>query len=626
MSITKNNLLLLFSGLLVTFFIYLPGLSSGLMLDDGPQIMPIMHSVTTENWTTEFKQFVLSNSGFLGRPIPMSTFIINAALFGKNIWYWKLTNVIFHGLSGLAVFFLTKVLLSFDNSMSSSKLKWISFSISLLWLIHPLHISTVLYLVQRMTILATLFIFLALACFTHGIKKECQRKNGKYYFFCALFLFFPLAILCKESGVMFPVFALLINQHLLYRNIYTEDVRQRVRPYIVILWSILILGFIGFIYLFENIITENYHFREFTLSERFLTQGRVIFLYLQQIVFPTPSSMGFYHDDIEISKNITSPFSTLFSIIGILLILGFLITQFKKLGLLALGCLFFFSSHLLESTFLPLEIAFEHRNYIGSWGVILAVVHLLLKLSNKYFYSGIILLALILSGLTFYRSTMWGDPSLMYPHMLAIHPQSLRLKIIFADSYFQAGQYNKADSFLAGEKGLGVNLQRINIRCVKTKKIKNHALLQLVNKTHKIGTYEMEGIIALANRGLDEECQLDKQTFLQFLQSIIQFPIVDKVAEQKILLYTAHYHYALNQLDLALATLEDSYTKDTSNPIPLFLKIDWLIENKRYQAAEQVFILAKISADKSWHNYSEFVTNASIALAQKDNTKNEKIR
>jgi hypothetical protein len=105
MSITKNNLLLLFSGLLVTFFIYLPGLSSGLMLDDGPQIMPIMHSVTTENWTTEFKQFVLSNSGFLGRPIPMSTFIINAALFGKNIWYWKLTNVIFHGLSGLAVFF-----------------------------------------------------------------------------------------------------------------------------------------------------------------------------------------------------------------------------------------------------------------------------------------------------------------------------------------------------------------------------------------------------------------------------------------------------------------------------------------------------------------------------------------
>ena len=623
MELIKSKSIFLLIGLIITFFIYFPGLTGGLMLDDGPQLMPIMQAITAENWITKFKYYAISNSGELGRPIPMITFIFNAALFGKNLWYWKLTNVILHGLTGIAVFLLTKALLSFDNTLSSSKLMWLSLIIGFLWLVHPLHISTVLYLVQRMTILAALFIFLALACFVNGIKAECQQKNGKPYFLCSLFLFFPLALLSKESGVMFPVFALLINQYLFYKYNHTENIRQRIRPYIIILWSIIILGFIGFIYLFDNIITESYHFREFTIIERLLTQTRVIFLYLHQIIFPIPSSMGFYHDDIQISKNITSPFNTFISLIGIFFILAFLIIHFKKLELFALGCLFFFSSHLLESTFLPLEIAFEHRNYIGSWGIILAIAYLLFQMPEKYYYTSVISIGLIFSSLTFYRSSLWGNPSLMYPHMLGIHPQSLRLKIIFADTYFKAGQYEKAESYLANEKSLGAQLQLLDIQCIKIKKIESTQLLQSIQGNHKIGTYEMEGIIHLANRGLDKDCQLDKQAFLIFLQSILQFPIVNKVAEQKILLYKAHYHYALDQLDLALTTLENSYTKDTSNPIPLFLKIEWLIKANQFQTARQLFEKVKRLTDSNWRDYSEFVKRIDTTLAKKEKPENE---
>ncbi len=624
MGLTKHNSFFILIGFFITVFIYFPGLSGNLMLDDGPQLMPLIQAITAENWTTEFKQYVISTSGHLGRPISMTTFILNAAAFGKNLWYWKLTNVMFHILSSIAVFLLTKVLLSFDNTLSRSKLTWVSLSISFLWLIHPLHISTVLYIVQRMTILATLFDFLALACFIQGIKKECDKKNGTYYFLCAFFLFFPLALFSKESGILFPVLALLINQYLLSKSRYSEEVKQRTKPYIAILWSILLIGFFGVIYFFDSYIIESYKFREFTLSERLLTQSRVIFLYLYQVLFPIPSSMGFYHDDIELSKNLFSPYSTFFSVIGLLVCISSLIINFKKWGLFGLGCLFYFCSHLLESTFIALEIAFEHRNYMGSWGIMLACSSLLLNLPEKYYYSNVLLIALVLSSLTFYRSSIWGNPSLMYPHMQSIHPQSLRLKIIFADTYFQTGQYDKAESFLAGEKSLGANLQRLTIQCKKTGQIDNNRLLQLIKEGDIIGTYEMEGIITLANQGLDEKCRLDKEIFIEFLQTILQFPVYRNIAEQKILLYKAHYHYALDQFNLALITLENSYTRYPSNPIPLFLKIEWLIEANQYSDASLLFKKVKRVSINSRHNYAEFETRISTALDLHDKTKNEK--
>ncbi len=61
--------------------------------------------------------------------------------------------------------------------------------------------------------------------------------------------------------------------------------------------------------------------------------------------------------------------------------------------------------------------------------------------------------------------------------------------------------------------------------------------------------------------------------------------------------------------------------KDKSNPIPLFLKIDWLIEAKRYKEAKLVYITAKKIADNSRYGYAEFISNASTVLAQYDEIK-----
>jgi hypothetical protein len=132
----------------------------------------------------------------------------------------------------------------------------------------------------------------------------------------------------------------------------------------------------------------------------------------------------------------------------------------------------------------------------------------------------------------------------------------------------------------------------------------------------KIGSYEIEGLINLANLGLDKKCIFNKNEFINLLNKTLLFPIIDKTAEQKLLLYLAHYYHELKQPEKYLATLQTSFLKDKSNPIPLFLKIDWLIELKRYQEAKDLFIVAKQTAKTARLDYSNFISHTITALTK----------
>jgi len=595
--------------------LYFQGLSGGLLLDDYPQLSPIIYAINAQNWALEFNQYYISNSGYLGRPISMITFIINAALFGDDIWYWKLTNVILHGLCGFTIFLCTYLLLSLNKRFSSRQTVLIALSTSFIWLIHPLHVSTVLYTVQRMTILSTLFTFLALTCFLYAITKYSQYKKGVVYLILS-FGFFLMATLSKESGVLYPVYILLIHFYLKHQlENYDSLVKPKIVIYINSIYIILLMGFICFIILFDK-FTLSYGFREFTLSERVLTEARVILLYLNQIIIPHPSTMGFFHDDFSISKDILTPYTTLASIVFLVILISSLLIKFKQLGIFSLGLLFFFSSHLLESTVLPLEMVFEHRNYIGSWGVILAIVYLLFVYFDKTIYS-ILCISIIFCILTFNRAHIWGSPNTLFPHMISVHPESLRLNIIFADTYSKAKQYEKAVNYLQHENSFGTNLQILDIKCQQTAHLDPNTFMDLLKRQNiKIGSYEMEGLINLANLGLDKKCSFDKVNFINLLNKTLLSPIIDKTAEQKLLLYLAHYYHELEQPVKYLEALQRSFLKDKNNPIPLFLKIDWLIELKRYKEAKNLFVIAKQTAETARLDYSDFISQTNIALSK----------
>ncbi|MCG2634581.1 MAG: hypothetical protein J4A00_06630, partial [Gammaproteobacteria bacterium] len=157
---------------------------------------------------------------------------------------------------------------------------------------------------------------------------------------------------------------------------------------------------------------------------------------------------GLYHDDIPISQGIFEPVSTLPSILGLLIFLVTALSLRKRQPLIALGLFWFLGGHLLESTFIPLEIAHEHRNYLPSAGLLLALVGGVAwaadsQQKNRYW----LLLPLViisLAGLTAVRAWQWGD----YQKFVALdslhHPDSARTQNELAALLYRAREYPAA--------------------------------------------------------------------------------------------------------------------------------------------------------------------------------------
>jgi hypothetical protein len=99
--------------------------------------------------------------------------------------------------------------------------------------------------------------------------------------------------------------------------------------------------------------------------------------------------------------------------------------------LIAFGILWFFVAHLLESTFIPLEIAHEHRNYVANFGIIFSLVYILAKLPVKQMrpyvkYAIYLAPVILLAYVTNLRSYQWSDNILQTVYEAKHHPNSAR--------------------------------------------------------------------------------------------------------------------------------------------------------------------------------------------------------
>ena len=289
-----------------------------------------------------------------------------------------------HLISGLLVGWLTALLVQATQKRADSNPWMIGAIAAGFWLLHPLHVSTVLYTVQRMTELSTLFVLAGLVCYVKGRLAQ-QEKAGRGWRSIGLGfgLFFPLAVFSKESALLFPVFCLLIESCIL-RFQGNERLQGQIKIFHGALLAIYAIVAAYVLANFSKLVLIGYVRRDFTLLERVMTQFRVMVSYLDEILLPIQSKMGFFHDDILVSTGLLNPVSTLLSLLLLIAIIASAYWLRKKVPLYAFGILFFFASHLLESTIFPLELMFEHRNYLGSVGIVIAALSLIpLLIGNR---------------------------------------------------------------------------------------------------------------------------------------------------------------------------------------------------------------------------------------------------
>jgi len=443
-----NILIVLGTVILLTLFAYKPSLYGGFQHDDIVNIVSNEKLKITNLSLDELQAASFSSgSGRLKRPVSMLTFALNYYFFSNEPFSFKLTNLILHILCGATIFALCYKIVTILNSSSDTRnLKQQAFIfasiVSAIWLLHPVQVSTVAYVVQRMAMLSTLFMLISIWFYISARLKHIYKHEGYAlpYTFCLVF--FALALFSKENGVLLPLILLAI-EYLVLRHSKEEKYKL---PYSTLLKVIagvftllLTVTFLGDILAFLD------HWyartREFTLEERLFSQPRVVTNYIWWFIFPDIQQLGLFHDDFQISKSLTYPPTTLTSIVLLLVILTLGIIFRNKRPLLSLGIAWFFIAHLLESTIIPLEMVYEHRNYLAYIGLAIILADIILLILDKavrlkkFITAALITLIVALSITTHTRAQQWSSP-LSFAYFEAMHhPNSSRANHVLGMRY-----------------------------------------------------------------------------------------------------------------------------------------------------------------------------------------------
>lgn len=387
--LNKNQARILFicTVLMVTSAIYWPGLKGGFALDDFTNVVdnPAL-SIHELSWDTLSRAAFSFKAGPTMRPISMLSFALNSYATGINAYSFKLVNLIIHLCNGVLVFLLLRQLLSAYRrehapSLSEDRLNWLALWIGAFWILHPLNFLPVLYVVQRETTLSSFFVLAGANVYLWARGKQLRGGGGGWIIWIAIPLLTLVAILCKESGALLPVYTFAIELFILrFRAADGRLSRATALFYAVVL---LFPGCAGFILLLGRYGADflSYTSRDFTLTERLMSETRVIWLYVRWTLWPEPQSLGLYHDDILVSRGLLQPASTTFALAGIAGLLAACGLLYRRRPLIAFGIAWFFAGQLIESTIFPLELAYEHRCYLADLGILVAVVPLIFPLT-----------------------------------------------------------------------------------------------------------------------------------------------------------------------------------------------------------------------------------------------------
>ena len=459
--------------LIVSGGVYCLGLSGPLLFDDGVNLAPL-HSLKS-HLVPSYAVLLTNPSSSMGRPVSMLSFLLNFWLFGFSVVAFKATNIFLHLGIGAAVYAFVNRLLS-QTKYCESRHR-VALVVTACWLLSPLYVSTVLYVVQRMAMLSTLFTLLALS--EYLVFRESLSNGGirwrRLLLFC---LYSLLGILSKENAALIPLFLLVLE--LFFCAPISHEKGKQIWAYVVTaLIGLPIVAFAGLFYL-KSATFFSYGSRPFDLSERLLTEARVVWSYVGSLLVPRSNEFGLFHDDIPISKNWISPATTVIALIGwLVVVIGAAYARKNDTWRpIAGGVAFFLVGHLLESTAFPLEIYFEHRNYLPGIGIYLvlalaselAIKKKRLSLGAAKFALGAYLFV-FLAALS-QRTLIWSSYENIVYSSYQSHPNSPRALVEAASQDAQFGRTDDAlekltrarESSLAPP--LGVNIQIIWTYCL----------------------------------------------------------------------------------------------------------------------------------------------------------------
>lgn len=434
-----------------------PGLSGGFLFDDFVNLDALGRYGGVRDWQS-FWLYLSSGGGDpTGRPLSMLSFLLDGRDWPADPLPFKRTNLLIHLVNGALLFIVLRRLgrragLGDDHGARAAALA------AALWLLHPLWVSTTLYVVQRQAMLPLTFVLTALLLWEAGWRRleRGQPLPAWLFGFAGVGLAGLCAFLSKANGALAPVLVALA-WWLLYRPqgnalpaaMWTHS-GQLAR------WALLAPSALVALALLAQVpgaIDSAADVRPWSFGERLLSQPRALIDYLGLLWLPREGSAGLDADHFALSTSLLDPWTTLPALLAVAGLIGLAVRQRRRRPVLALALLFFFAGHTMESSVIPLEPYFEHRNYLPAallfWPLALWLTDLraLPRLKRGLWLA----LPLALAALTLTRALLWSDPARLVVASAARNPDSHRAQLNLALAEINSGQWDRGHARLRAQ-------------------------------------------------------------------------------------------------------------------------------------------------------------------------------
>ncbi|EED33834.1 conserved hypothetical protein [gamma proteobacterium NOR5-3] len=429
-----------FLALLTVASAYLPALSGPWLLDDAPNLL--QNRAIQEFELTQFDDLrrvaVSGRAGPLGRPVAMLSFVFQRDSQGVlDPGRVKSVNLFLHLLiAGLLGYLAFRIFVLWGVAAQHAKVA--ALVTAALWCSAPLHVSTVMYAVQRMSQLSTLWVLGGLVIYLRYRTRWLQSAPHVQEALALLLwlgLFFVLGIYSKENAVLLLPLLLLVETCVFAWTFAGSKIRLLER----FSWGLLVLYLLLpiLLYVFEPAwLTASYADRDFGLHDRVAVQPQLLWKYLQWSLVPNIRPLVFFQDG---QWALAGGGSQLFALALLAWPLAILTAVILRCQALIFALCFFLIAHSLESTVFALEVAYEHRNYLPSVGLFIGVLAALFELSSRYrrerFLMVLLGLLFLLSlSMLVLRAQIWTSAESIYRYAHQNSPKSARADFLYAAS------------------------------------------------------------------------------------------------------------------------------------------------------------------------------------------------
>lgn len=435
-------------------------------------------------------------AGPLGRPLALATFALQAHEWPEPAAFLR-WNIGLHAINSLLVFWLAFLLAGRMGTTPQRQLA-LGFFTALTWALLPLLNTSVLFIVQRMTLLSASFVLLGLIAYLKLRGPVDAPWSRQFVALVAAAIAGGLALLAKESGALIVVYVLVLEVLLLTM---ADRNRPSLAAWLLILANVALLAVL-LPHAFWTTCTEQQ--RGFDMLQRLGSQAGMLLLYVKGLFLPVASELNPFRfmgvlQDLQLSRWTALGWMLLMALPPLLWVLaGRRGERHRAWQLSALALAWFLYGHIMESGWVALEPYFAHRNYLPAMGLVFLLVYAVfsIRVQARLWRAAFIAYVLVLATVSWMNTSLWGNRSLAAEIWAKEEPANVRAALNLAYDLESTQGLGLAQHYLDDfmqqrHDSPGLRLQRLISACNLNPEGEHAELVQDV--IHAIQTLPYEG-------------------------------------------------------------------------------------------------------------------------------------